>query len=74
MMKTLDYLLVSKQYESSWDIDGIDINDSLKSINKDFEKLIKKHLENGYTPLGGISSTSEGRYITLLQSLVLYEK
>jgi hypothetical protein len=70
-MKILDYKLVSKHYETSY---GTEIKETLVSINKDFEKLIKKHLENGFTPLGGISySYHEGDHI-LIQSLVLYEK
>jgi hypothetical protein len=66
-MKIIDYKLVSKEYK--WE------EDSFESYDKHFEKLIKKHLENGYTPLGGVSFTLiDNSYYILLQSLVLYGK
>jgi hypothetical protein len=73
-MNVLDYKLISKNYTFSSDnkIDDY-VNDNLNLFNLDFEKLIKNHLKNGYTPLGGISVTLDVREITLVQSLVLYE-
>jgi len=73
-MNVLDYKLISKNYTFSSDnkIDDY-VNDNLNLFNLDFEKLIKKHLKNGYTLLGGISVTLDVGEITLVQSLVLYE-
>ncbi len=84
-MKIIDYKLVSKIYLISHVLD--DVEDGFTSSNMHFEKLIKKHLENDYTPLGGVSvivsdielspydsENTEGTNYILMQSLVLYGK
>jgi hypothetical protein len=70
-MNVLDYKLISKNYTFSPDnkIDDY-VNDNLNLFNLDFEKFIKKHLKNGYTPLGGISVTVDAEDIIFAQSLV----
>ena len=69
-MKILDYKIISKYFETSYRVD----NDYKLSYNfKEFEKTVKQHLDNGYTPLSGVSISFHERDTILTQTLVMYE-
>ena len=69
-MKIIDYKLVTKHILSTTNHNF----DYSKIINnEEFEKSVKKFIEKGYVPLGGVSITLDSSHYILSQTLILYQ-
>ena len=69
-MKIIDYKIITKHVLSSTN-QNFDYSKILNT--EEFEKSIKKYIEKGFIPLGGVSITLDSSHFILSQTLVLYQ-